>query len=234
MKVAILKCDEVLEKLQPEYGSYDTMIRRMFAAIDFEPEFTVYDCLHRHYPENLDRYDFYITTGSKAGVYEDIAWIDELIEFIRKLDRQQKKLIGICFGHQAMAVALGGQVEKSAKGWGVGIALNPMLLHPDWTNQPKQQLELIVSHQDQIVNLPARASILAGNDFCPYFMVQWSDHFLSVQGHPEWNTDYAKALLQERENVIPAERIQAARLSLNNTPDNLLFASWILDFVKKH
>ncbi len=232
MKAAILKCDEVMEVFRPPFNDYSDMIQDMFAAVDDSIEFDIFDCRAGHYPDQPESYDFFITTGSRAGVYEDTPWIRQLIDFVKQLDRLQKKLIGICFGHQIIAEAMGGQVKKSDKGWGVGIARNRIVASPDWMQPNKSELNILASHQDQIVTLPASASVIAESDFCPYFFVQWSDHFISVQGHPEWQAEYSRALMNYRKDIIPAQTIETALQTLDQEPDNRVFTQWLLNFIR--
>ncbi len=232
MKIAILQCDDVLDNLQNEFVSYSFMIQRMFHTIDDTFEIDIFNCQLNEYPDDIDAHDFYITTGSRAGAYEDINWIHQLIKFIQLLDQYQKKLIGICFGHQLIAMAKNQSVKPSPKGWGVGIAINRITATPDWMHETKSELNIIVSHKDQVSSLPDEAIVIAESDFCPYFVVQWNNNLLSIQGHPEWNTDYSKALMNERRAIIPADRIEAGINSLSLKPDNTLFTKWVLDFVK--
>lgn len=231
MRVAILKCDEVMVTLQEEFGSYPEMIQHMFTTIDGQFEFDCFDCQRGHYPKNFHDYDFYITTGSKSSVYDNKPWIEELIVFTQKLDRHKKKLIGICFGHQIIAMAFHQMVEKSDKGWGIGISVNQMMMVPDWMSEKRQELNILVSHQDQVVSLPEDAIVIAKSSFCPFFMVQWNDYFLSIQGHPEFLTAYSRALINERRAVIPHDRVESALESLTIEPDNGLFCQWVIDFV---
>ena len=232
MKVAILQCDDVLEKFQPQFGHYQEMIRQMFQLVDGPFEFADFDCQKGHFPDDLNGYDFYITTGSKASVYENKSWIQQLIRFVEQLDKHKKKLIGICFGHQIIAMACQGMVEKSNRGWGIGVAVNRLFTTPDWMSGIKPELNIIVSHQDQITTLPEDALVIAGSHFCPFFMVQWSGHFLSIQGHPEWDRAYSRTLINDRRAIIDPERIEAGLDSLDLEPDNRLFVRWIMDFLK--
>jgi len=233
MKAAILQCDQVLDKFRPQFGDYPGMIRRMFADAGYpDIDFDVWDCRQQQYPDEPAAYDFFITTGSKDDAYGDTAWIHRLIEFTRELDQRGIKLIGICFGHQVMALALGGRVEKSTKGWGIGLAHNRITTHPEWMRPASDRLDLIVSHQDQITELPGSGeTVIAESDFCPFFMLQWNPHFLSVQGHPEWRRDYARALLEDRRDRIDEVLIEQALSSLQQRPDNALFTRWIMEFV---
>lgn len=231
MKVAILQCDNVLEPFQPQFGDYDGMIRNLFAELGDVFEFKVFDLRQGHYPDDIHAYDFFITTGSKVSVYDNQPWIEPAIAFVRQLDSAKKKLIGICFGHQLIAKARGCEVAKSAKGWGIGVAVNRILTSPIWMNETKSTLHMLVSHQDQVLNLPEDALVIAASDFCPYFFVQWSKHFLSVQGHPEFSPEYSRAMMNMRRTIIPAERIEVGLASLSLDLDNALFARWIMDFV---
>ena len=203
----------------------------MFARVEPSITFDIYDCQQSNYPENIHEYEFFITTGSKFSVYENKTWIRKFIEFIQHLDRHQKKLIGICFGHQAIAMALDCLVQKSPKGWGVGVASTRILICPEWMKKTKTALNIIASHQDQVMQLTEQSQVIAYSDFCPYFMVQWNGHLLSIQGHPEFNSDYSRALMLERSNIIPAGRIQMGLESLSIEPDNELLTRWIIDFV---
>ncbi|MGB5297353.1 MAG: GMP synthase [Thiogranum sp.] len=230
MNVAIIQCDTVLNEFVAEFGNYTDMVKRMFAAVGADFEYQVFDSQQGQYPHDLDAWDFYITTGSKAGAYQDTPWIKQLISFVQRLDEQQKKLIGICFGHQIIAMARHGRVEKSLKGWGVGVAKNRVIAHPEWMKAPADELNIIVSHQDQITRLPDDAQVIASSDFCPCFVVQWGNHFLSIQGHPEWLPAYSRALMNHRRQILGDELIEAGLASLAIAPDNVLFTRWILDF----
>lgn len=232
MKIAILQCGEVPKDSESQTGCNTEMIKAMFDGIEGSFEFESFHCQDGCYPDDIDDYDFYITGGSKAGVYEDKEWIQRLIKFVRQLDKKKKKLIGICFGHQIMAMACDGMVEKSEKGWGLGVAANRIVSNPEWTSEKKDALNLLVSHQDQIINVPDDAKIIAESDFCPFFVVQWNDHFLSTQGHPEWNREYSEILLTRRKGTIPDQLFESARSSLHTKPDNTLFARWVMDFVR--
>lgn len=232
MKAAILQCDQVLEKFQAEYGSYSGMVKNLFDAIEEPVEFDIFDCQQGEYPTDIDAYDFYVTTGSKVSVYDDLDWIEPLVEFVKQLDSKQKKLIGICFGHQIIALALGAKVNKSDKGWGIGIAQNTVHQCPKWMSKTKEVLNIIVSHQDQVEDKPEQAEIIAATEFCPNFMLQWNTYFLSIQGHPEWSNDYSRTLITDRQGIIPAERVKTGLESLSIKSDSVLFTQWMIDFAK--
>lgn len=232
MKIAILQCDDVLKKFQPEYGNYPQMVVKLLQSIDSTLEIEIFDVQVGEYPDNINEWDLFITTGSKLSAYDDVDWVKNFIGFVQLLDNSEKKLFGICFGHQAIAMAVGGLVENSSKGWGVGISSNRVHFQPEWMIKGAAELNLIVSHQDQVIKLSDGAKVIAGNDFCPHFMVQWSPHFLSIQGHPEYSKDYFLILINQRRDIIPAQRFDEAMASLMTLPDTEMFGQWILDFAK--
>lgn len=232
MIVAILQYDHTLEKYRDRFGDYPEMIQRMFKGTAQPLFFDTYDCKCGQFPPDINKYDFYITTGSKASAFEELEWVKESIQFIQLLYKYKKKLIGICFGHQLMAMALEGKVERSEKGWGVGIARNRVIANPQWMSKKTSKIDILVSHQDQITELPSETLLIAESDFCPFFAVQWGEHFLSIQGHPEWNREYSRTLMNDRRDIIPADIIDSGLASLVIEPENAGFVQWIMDFVK--
>jgi len=232
MKVAILQCDDVLDKFQTEFGNYPEMIMDMLSNHASQLEYETFDVRKAQYPERLDDFEFFVITGSKASVYDDECWIKNFIAFIRNLYGKDKKLLGICFGHQIIAAALGAKVEKSEKGWGVGVANNSLISTKAWFEHDRLELNILVSHQDQVTELPEEADVIAQSDFCPNFLVQWNKTTLSVQGHPEWVKGYSNALMLHRKDIIPKEVLSKGIGSLSQDLDNAVFTRYLFKFFK--
>lgn len=142
-----------------------------------------------------------------------------------------KKLIGICFGHQLIAKALGGKVIKSPKGWGVGMSQNQIYQLKEWMRPSLNCFNLLVSHQDQVIELPTGAEILAGSDFCPNYMMQIGS-FFSVQGHPEFTKSYSRDLMVSREDSVNEIEFAKGMKSLELHEDDTIIAQWIVNFLK--
>ena len=167
MKIAILQCDNVMERFQEDFGNYPLMITDLLNSVENNLEIGTFDVQKGEYPQNINDWELFITTGSKASVNDNEEWIIDLIEFTKLLGITKKKLMGICFGHQIIALARGGSVAESDKGWGIGIASNNILIQTDWMDDVQHELNLIVSHKEQINQLPQGAMVIAQSDFCP-------------------------------------------------------------------
>ena len=233
MKLGILQCDDVRSSLQPEFGSYAAMFEALFLQVDCALELHFYLVIDGQFPQHIDECDAYICSGSKWGVNDDDLWIRQLEDFIRALYVEGKGLVGICFGHQLIAKALGGEVEKSPLGWGVGIAHAYVLAEPSWMQQKQANIALVVCHQDQVCKLPSGAQVLMSNEFCPYSMFQVDAHFLGLQGHPEFTAQYSAVLMEQRRDIIPADTINSAMNSLNYEADDKLITKWMLAFLRQ-
>jgi GMP synthase-like glutamine amidotransferase len=232
MRIGILKTDTVRPELVDEFGEYPDMFRELLSSVDSDLEFIVYDVEHGEYPEDLDEVDAYLMTGSKSSVYEDQDWIHRLSDFVRELHDHRKKLVGICFGHQMVAHALGGKTEKSAKGWGVGA--HEALFHqlPEWHDGEDPEFILLVSHQDQVVETAPGTEVLASSEFCEHAVCQVGEHILTLQGHPEFIKDYSKSLLTLRRETFGEDNYSRGMESLARDLDRERVAGWIVKFLR--
>lgn len=232
--VGILETGLPPEELAGQYGSYPTMFRDLLHRADQKIECRFYSILAGEYPQSTQECDAWLITGSKFGVYEDHPWIEPVSEFIRSVYDTKTPMIGICFGHQIMAQALGGQVEKSDKGWGLGVTRYNTTLQPDWMGDyAASSFAIQAFHQDQVVKKPATARVLAQTDFCPYAGLVYGEQALSFQGHPEFLADYAKALfLSRRGTVLNEQEADLAIKHVNDSLDTDRLAHWIVGFIK--
>jgi GMP synthase-like glutamine amidotransferase len=231
MIIGILQTDSVKPEFSEPFGEYSGMFQSLLQNIDPQLAFRIYDVQHGIYPENIHECDAYVITGSRASVYESAPWIGALQEFIVMLDQQQKKLVAVCFGHQLVAQAFGGKTERSNKGWGVGVHSCQVQKHQRWMKPALHHYNLVVSHQDQVTKLPDKAELLAGSEFCPIGMFQRGDHILAIQGHPEFNKNYAEALMRHRQNLLGETVFAQGICSLQLPTDETGIAKWMLEFI---
>jgi GMP synthase-like glutamine amidotransferase len=224
MKLAILETGRPPGNLAEEFGDYPAMFQQMLGN-GFEVE--SFDVPSEQLPEP-SAHHAYLITGSPAGVYDPLPWIEPLQQFIRAA--KDSKMIGICFGHQVMAEALGGHVEKSDKGWGAGLHRYRLVRSEPWIDT-QGTIAVPASHQDQVVIRPPNAEVVAASDFTPFAALAWTDRpAISFQFHPEFSPGFAKALIEKRFDVVPNPG--AAIASLDAPNDNARVAGWIRRFLK--
>lgn len=233
MKIGILKTDVVREKWVPEFGEYPDMFEQLLSECDPSLEFAVYDSQQCEYPDDIDAVDAYLITGSRDSVYEDKAWIHRLMDFVRELHRRRKPLVGICFGHQIVAQAIGGRTEKADVGWGVGLHRYRFHSVPEWFDDGDPEFAALVSHQDQVTENAEGAECLASSDFCPNAVCQIGRHILTFQGHPEFVNAYSRAIMDYRREMVGEAVYQSGVASLAAMPDRRRMAGWILKFLRQ-
>jgi len=231
MIIGILQADSVRENLQPAHGNYPGMFTDVLSEVDSNIEFRYYDVEHGEYPQDLNECDGYVITGSKKSVYDDEPWIHDLSTFVLQLHEQKKKTVGICFGHQLIAQALGGRTEAAEVGWGVGIHENQVTKNEPFMDPQAEGFTLIVSHKDQVSELPQGAELLATSDFCPDAMFRIDNHILTFQGHPEFTKAESKELMEMREEILGEEKFSAGINSLSRSHDSEVISSWIIRFI---
>jgi len=231
--LAILKTDYVRTEWVSEFGEYPDMFEAVFRKCEAEISFQTFDTQLDEYPDDLNEFDAYLITGSKSSVYDKELWIEKLMEFVRELNKFQKKLIGICFGHQLVAEALGGRVEKSPKGWGVGVHTHIFNELPEWHDGESREFNILVSHQDQVVQNAHGAKVLAGSDFCENAVCQLDDHILTFQGHPEFVPGYSRKIIEFRKGMIGEKVSRTGLESLSIVPDSLKVTKWIGNFIAR-
>ncbi len=233
MKIGILRCDTVRSTLSAEFGEYSEMIETGFTATDSELSFQTYHADEGQLPECTDECDAYIITGSRHSVFDtDELWINPLRDFIVRLHKAKIKAIGICFGHQLIAEAMGGKVERADCGWQIGVHRAIIQQQASFMQPKMATFYVAMMCEDQIQTLPENATVLAKSQGCENMMLQYEDHFLSIQGHPEFSLDFAKALVNICQDDFPARRLEKGLSSFSENEMNgeLLFR-WFINFL---
>lgn len=232
LRLAILDADILYDELRPKWHSYGQMFVHLLRDAGIDWQLDVHSVINGQYPAFPDDYDAFLITGSKYDSFADDQWIVQLRNYARELYAAGKPITGICFGHQVLAHALGGEAARSDAGWGLGV-MSYELQDPPAFIQDHGPVRLIISHRDQVSRLPEQAQLLLHNDFCPMAAFHIPGRVLAIQGHPEFTVDYARDLLDQRVDALPADLIARARETLQTPHDGAKVAHWIRDFTEQ-
>ena len=221
MKIGILLVGRASEDLVDEYGTYAEMLIALINTEEQVFEFKTFNILDDEFPKDHLECDGWIVTGSPHGVYEEHSWIPTVSQLINNVYEANLPIFGVCFGHQLIAQALGGHVEKSEKGWGLGLHTYQVNNKPDYMSNLSEEVTLNICHQDQVLRPPQGATVYAKSEFCENAGFYIKDKVLTMQAHPEFLVDFTKALLTARRDVtIPKEFVDPALVGLKNNPDS--------------
>lgn len=223
MRIGLLLAGHLPDAMQEKTGDYEHLYGRLLKdqGITLEP----WDVVEMEFPPDVDAADGWLISGSRHGAYEDLPWIPKLEDFIRDAYAERIPVVGICFGHQIVAQALGGRVEKHQDGWAVGRH------EYDWNGR---HVVLNAWHQDQVIAPPPGAEVVARSPFCPYAALVYPGGAFTLQAHPEFDQAEVESLLELRApGVVPDPLIQTARAQLEEPVDNDRMAAEIGAFFRE-
>jgi GMP synthase-like glutamine amidotransferase len=206
MLIGILQTGLAPDALKDELGDYPDMFARLLDGHGFT--FRTFRVVEGAFPASVRDCDGWLITGSRHGTYEDHPWIPPLEQFIRDSFAARVPMVGVCFGHQIIAQAMGGKVERHAGGWAVGAT--------DY-DFGGQHLTLNAWHRDQVTKAPQGAKVVASNDFCANAALLYDDRAFTVQAHPEFLPEFIDGLMKTRgKGLVPDDLMADAtkRLAL--------------------
>ncbi|WP_195822402.1 type 1 glutamine amidotransferase [Roseobacter sp. MH60115] len=222
MKIGILITGHPPDTMM-QGGLYDQYFARLLDGHGFT--FEGWAVCDGTFPDGVDAADGWLITGSKHGAYEDHDWIPPLEAFIRTAHAARKPMIGVCFGHQIIAQAMGGRIEKFEGGWAVGAT--DYVLNGTTTT-------INAWHQDQVVAKPESAEVFASNAFCQYAGLFYGDLMWTIQPHPEYDADFIDGLIRTRgKGVVPDTLLDEASARLQAPTDRMDVAEMMAAFFKK-
>ena len=241
LSVGLLLCDDVDESAQARYGTYAEMFGGI-TAVDDGLVFSPVRCYQGEMPGSPDDFDAFLISGSRYGAYDPLPWITQLRAFVRRCRDAKKKTVGICFGHQLIAHALGGEARKANAGWGIGIQSARITEAQAWMGDAGNgglhspgRYNLVVVHQDQVVALPPGFRAIAENDFCPISMFVDDNVMLGIQGHPEFSREFCEFRIHARREILGEDLYRKSLASLESMGmelDSERVLGWVARFIR--
>lgn len=232
MKLCILENDILDGALAESYSGFASMFSRLFETVGADWDITVFNTMRGEYPDSFDDFDAVLLTGSRADSFSDEPWVVELRRQVTALLAQEKKMVGVCFGHQLIALCLGAPVGRAPQGWGTGRMTyawhRPDLPH----SQDRTEISLLASHQDQVLALPPGATLVASNAFCPVASFTVGNAVFCIQPHPEFSEDVSAYLLDKRRHLLGEEHYQASVQSLAHGHEGEHIGRMVMAFLK--
>lgn len=232
MKLCILDNDILDGHLAQAYSSFGAMFIRLFEGVGADWTMAVFNTQLGQYPDSFDDYDAVLLTGSRSDAFSDAPWAVELRRRVTDLLQARKKMVGVCFGHQLIALCLGAPVDRAPQGWGAGRMTydwhRPDLPH----SAERTQISLLASHQDQVFELPPGATLVASSDFCPVAAFTVGREVFCVQPHPEFEEAISAYLVDKHRAVLGEEKYSAASASLQHGHEGEHIARMVVAFLE--
>ena len=230
MRIGLLLCGHLPDRYNSIAGDYPEMVATLLD--DEGVSLVVFDVPDGDLPGDPAQCDGYIVSGSASSVYDGHSWISDLKEFVGRATECHVPVFGICFGHQILAEALGGTVERSENGWGIGVHTMDVFDHRPWMDPDAETLNLVMTHQDQVVELPDRAVVLGSSDHCENYLVEFTPMAVGIQGHPEFPASFARVLYEDKREEL-GSLVDDAIASLESPADSHIVSAWMKKLLRR-
>ncbi|MCK1712529.1 MULTISPECIES: gamma-glutamyl-gamma-aminobutyrate hydrolase family protein [unclassified Bradyrhizobium] len=229
-RITIIETGRVPSTYRERHGSFPDMFERMVRAEDPAATLDIVSIPNGDALPDPCGLEAILITGAAVGVYDGLDWIEPLEEFVGKAYANKTPMVGVCFGHQLIAQALGGTVRQSEKGWGIGRHVYRVL--PDNGVVDGEQLAIAASHQDQLIEAPKDALTILSSDFTPHAgLLYVNGATLTVQPHPEFDVEFAEVCCELRDGKAPDEVVATAKASLSQPLDGAKLGGAITRFL---
>ncbi len=232
MKIAILLTSNDTSEFARRFPNDGEKFIAMLSPLSPDWTFKVYAVMDDIFPEDPDDYDGFVITGSPASVHDGHPWIERLLQLIRELHEMHKPLVGVCFGHQAIALALGGSVETNAQGWVLGTEKTTYDQQKPWMTPVSREITLYAAHKEQVTTLPDEARMIGHAPGCPNAAFVIGDHIMTTEYHPEMTRDFMEELVDELDGAISGTVADNARRQYAEGEQGQVFGQWMVNFLE--
>lgn len=232
MRIAVLMTNtdetDFAQKHPKDGEKFTSLIKTVRPDWDMD----IYSTKDDVFPEDITAFDGVLITGSPASVHEDSAWVPRLLKQIRVAYDANVPMFGACFGHQAIALALGGTVTRNPNGWAFGLLEMQVTNRAPWYDGPTTLLQYGV-HVEQVTQLPDGAEAIFSTEGCPVAGFVLADRVYATQNHPEMTPEFIAALVEEYADKLDADVVERAQHSLDRIADRDVFARSIVRFFEQ-
>lgn len=233
MKIGILLTSNDESPWALRFPNDGEKFRSLLQPLRQDWSYEIYPVKDDIFPADIGVCDGYIITGSPASVHDGHGWIGRLEAFIEELHQSRRPLIGACFGHQIIAKALGGKVEKNPQGWVIGTETTTYIQTADWMVPASKTLTLYAAHKEQVTGLPREATTIGTAPGCPHAAFTIGSHIMTNEYHPEMTRDFMETLVDEMAGVLEPEQMATARRQFETAPQGALFGAWMVNFLER-
>ena len=227
MRLGLLLVGHVAATSTDIAGDYPELFAALLGP---DVELVRYDLDEDRFPGSGRECDGWLLSPSRCSVYDAHPWITSAEDLLRELLVTERPYVGICFGHQLAAQALGAPVQRASDGWQVGVRDYEIVAPQSWMRPRRSSVALVASHEDQVLAVPDGAELLARADGCPIAGLTIGDRAWTLQPHPEFVPELADDLLHRRVELIGAAKVDAARATLRRPLDRQVVGGWIREF----
>jgi GMP synthase (glutamine-hydrolysing) len=196
--LVIFKVGETFSDLSRQIGDFDEWIVNGVGSIPI-PVAVIDPRMDAQLPANADVAGA-IVTGSHSMVTDREPWSESLAAWLRSAVSDNIPVLGICYGHQLLAHALGGEVAHHPGGMEIGtvpVRLNESAKSDALFGGMPQEFAAQVVHRQSVRRLPEGAVLLGGNTFEPHHAFRVGDTAWGIQFHPEFSTTAMSGYIEE-------------------------------------
>ena len=199
LTIGIYLAGRTYHNIKLDYGDFEDWFSRELEKHGVETR--IFDVREGQYVDD-EPVDGLVITGSSSSVCTDPAdWVAPLLDNLQQLMNRNLPMLGVCFGHQALAAASGGKVEKHPRRRELGTT--ELFLTPDGKesllfNGLTSPFYAQETHEDVVTSIPEDCGykVLAENEHNRFQSVQYSDVIYSTQFHPEISAEVMKEYIK--------------------------------------